>query len=811
MKSLMTAVLAGASMLTLASTATAQTAPAAAPAASAGGDTQLGEIVVTARRRSESLQEVPQTVNAVTADTLQKLNITQFTDVQNVVPGLSLQNSGNGYQSTASMRGVTFDVNTAAPLPTVAMYINDAPVQTSFLFNSLFDIGQVEVLRGPQGTTRGVSTPSGAITATFHKPDLSEFGGYFDGTLTDQRGRNAQGAINIPIIKDVLAIRAAAVVDETNGGGITSIHNNLRPKLTTSAERFTVSFEPSDVFQGNLMYQHLDRRFLGFDQLAGPGQGANPPISPFDRTSPEVGNIDARTHQDMVIANIDSRIFGQHLSYVGSYQHTKTHAQNLGTTNAGDIGDITGVPFYNFEDVGDEGTTHEIRLASDPAPGRFLDYTVGAFYSWQQNFGTIHAPSPLTLGAFGPPGSIDPTQFNPNYVLFNSFYEIPGSQQETSLFASVTLHLPWDTELSGGIRHMWTQTSNNLTIHTSPGLLGLGGVNIPLGSDAVLLNPSHASDTPNIYNVSLSHHFTRDLLGYVNTGTSYRAAFFSPGIQGPLATSTDPALAELSNHPAERSRSYEIGVKWTFWDGRARINADAYRQRFSNFTMYVPNVNYALDATGASFTNFAFTQPVDALVKGFELDAALQITREWNVGLQYSYADGKVQGSQVVCNTFNANGTPSFNHQYVSFCPGTTSSRLPYWNATLTSEYDHRINDGVDGFIRGLFNYFPENKNRMEPGLTFDSYGLLNLYAGVRSHDGAWEVSVFAKNALANDTVIDRSPIQASANSILSLPSPAPQAIGYLNSFPANSGYYVTQVTQPREVGINVKYAWGSR
>ena len=89
----------------------------------------LGEVVVTARRRAESLQEVPQTVNAVSADTLGKLNITQFADVQTVVPGISLTNRADGYSQAASMRGVTYDVNTAAPIGTVALYINDARVQ----------------------------------------------------------------------------------------------------------------------------------------------------------------------------------------------------------------------------------------------------------------------------------------------------------------------------------------------------------------------------------------------------------------------------------------------------------------------------------------------------------------------------------------------------------------------------------------------------------------------------------------------------------------------------------------------------------
>jgi iron complex outermembrane receptor protein len=319
--------------------------------------------------------------------------------------------------------------------------------------------------------------------------------------------------------------------------------------------------------------------------------------------------------------------------------------------------------------------------------------------------------------------------------------------------------------------------------------------------------PSRSSASHNIYNISLSHHFTRDFMVYGNTGTSFRSGFFSPGIQSQeILGSSDPLLQSLSNHPAETSKSYEVGFKWTFLDGRGRLNFDVYRQKFNNFTIYIPNINYN---NGGATANFAFTQPVDALVKGFEVDAAFQITPEWNVGLLASYSDGAVQGTQVVCNTFNALGQPTYNYQgVISTCPGGSASRLPYWNATLTSEYVHPVMDDVDGFVRGLFSYYPKNENRMEPGLTVDNYGLLNLYAGLRSHDGAWEVSVFAKNALNNETLLDRSPVAASLNGLI-VDAPV---VGFApGSLPSTSGYYTTQVTPPREIGVNVRYAWGTR
>lgn len=820
--------LAGASLAAIASTAAAQTPSTPMPAAAAEQAT-LGEIVVTARRKSESLQEVPQTVNAVTADTLQKLNITQFQDVQNVVPGLSLQNGSTGYQATAQLRGVTFDVNTGAPLPTVAFYANDAPVQAGFLFNSLFDVSQIEVLRGPQGTTRGVSAPSGAITITLHKPDLSDFGGAASVTLTDQHGRNFQGALNIPIIKDVLAIRVAGLLDENDFNGVRSINNSLRPIQRTSAERISVSFEPSDRFNANVTYQHLDSSLMAFDQVSGPGPtgtafaAINPPISPFERAAVEDGISRVHSHQDLVTAQIDSRIFGQHLSYVGSYQHSAIHARNLGLGDSDMGNQLPGVELYNYQDIGTpKATTQEVRLASDPTPGRFIDYTVGAYYSWTFNDGTVVNPDTLLPGVFGSPATMNPlhlTTYNAAYVLPLSIL-IPSTSQETSLFGSVTLHLGANTELSGGIRHIWSIVDNHTTIEignsqTAVPASAVGGacaaqhltstyagfcdvpvnvgLTIPVGTRTPL-------ETPNIYNLSLSHHFTPDIMAYVNSGTSFRAPFTSVGISGGVLTSSNPAIANLSNHPPERSRSYEIGVKTTFLGGRARFNADVFRQSFTNFTLYVPNILYV---SSQGPTQFNFTAPVDALVQGFEFDTALQITRDWNVALQASYSDGKVQGSSVPCNTYAADGvTPTFNEGFISLCKGGSASRLPYWNATLSSEYDHPIANKVDGFIRGILTYYPQNKNRMEPDFTVDSYSLLNVYAGVHSEDGAWEVSVFAKNAFQTERLLDKAPVQQNISNLLG-------AFG--NAFPSTSGYYPTTVTPQREVGVNVRYAFGSR
>ena len=298
----------------------AQTSAVEADAPVAGG-----EIVVAARRKEESLQDVPEFVNVVTTEAVEKLKLTQFTELQSVVPGLTLAQDGSGTQTSTSLRGVTFDARSTAP-PTVAMYLNDAPVQSLFLFDSLFDIGQIEVLRGPQGTTRGVSAPSGAITVTTRRPDVAEVGGYAQGQVTDRHGYNLQGAVNVPVIQDVLAVRVAGVGDWTEANGVRSIHNSERPEQRTLAGRFSVLFNPEPDLSVQLSYTHIDKRQHAFEQVSGPGQGTpvNPAIRAGERRSVQDEISDVRVNLDVVTARVELPVLGHRLTYVGSYQEART-------------------------------------------------------------------------------------------------------------------------------------------------------------------------------------------------------------------------------------------------------------------------------------------------------------------------------------------------------------------------------------------------------------------------------------------------------------------------------------------------------
>jgi iron complex outermembrane receptor protein len=773
--------LASVSLLAMSTGAFAQTSrPAAAPVAAAAEESTLGEIVVTARRKSESLQEVPQVVDVVSTDTLQKLNIQRFQDISAVVPGLTLTSATNGYQTGASMRGVSFDVVSGGG-PTVAFYLNDVPVESNFLFQSLFDIGQIEVLRGPQGTTRGIAAPSGAITVTTHKPNVSEFGGYIDATATDQHGRNIQGAVNVPIIKDVLGVRIAALHDENDGDGVRSLNNNTRPSQKTDAFRSSLSFEPNDFFNANVTYQHLDRRLNTFTQVSGPGDGYNgPAITPQDRLSVQDGVNQVTQHQDYVVAQLDSRFAGQHLSYIGSYlfQKIETHSPQ-------DIGNqIPGVELYQDLRSSSPAVTHEIRLASDAAPGKFLDYVAGVFYQRGSTTNDLTQPGAVFPTAFGslPPSA---ATFNPAGV----FYVNPtteGTNTQLSEYASLTAHFGPDTELSVGGRHIDAKNHNLILVNYQTIILQE--------------QPDSSKDHHFIYNVSLSHHFSRDLLVYANTGSSFRVA--SNQLIGVNNFELDPDVLALQFPPPETSKSYEIGAKSTFLDGRARLNVALYHQTYKNLIYPGQPVPYVSDnGLQSVVAQKAFTAFGDAVVDGIDIDGAFQITPDWNITASASYSDGHFKNASIPCSVPSLQTLDQFAAagKAIALCNSNGAvTKNPYWTGTITSEYTHPITDSMNGFLRGLLTYNPQNA-RQSQGLVVPGYSLANFYAGLRSADGAWELSLFAKNAFATKETTSRDFAAQDLQGML----PAAQY--------GSSGYFVTAITPRREVGVNVHYAFGAR
>lgn len=849
MNKVTTLALMSSSLLALATPAYGQASPpqASPQAADALDDSgQLAptnEIIVSARRREESVQDVPQTVNVVTSAQVEKLNLRTFTDVASVVPGLTLS-PGGSFGSNATLRGVSFNPIASGNNPTVEFYINDAPISSNLIFQSLFDVGQFEVQRGPQGTLRGRASPSGSILFSTRRPDLGQLGAVANGTVNDINAYKVDAAINVPIIRDVFAVRVAGVYDKSEGDRVFTTKQQTQPQFNpdpsrrTKAFRVSVLFEPTDFITAHVMYQRLNTRSRGYQQVQSLClvTGTACPttsqiIRPFDRLSIEdQGGGFVQDHK-VLVGNLDIRFAGQRLSYVGSY-----NKQDFNAIGSGDPGDFFAPPnrtvvqrlFFDFAGSDPvcqrEGArariqpttgsffqctqtianrnSHEIRLASEDRIAGMFEYVVGALFDNNPANGklVLTQETPVVL----------PPQINDGlFVNATPIVSSGGASHERSFFGNITAHITPQLEVSGGLRFIRYRADRRV--------LRVGTTD----------NPSTPVDeNATIFAGSVKYNITNDIMVYASVGSSYRPGArvignFSIGATGQGLTPRERQFADL---PAEKSTSYEIGAKTSFFGGRGRLNLSLYRQDFDNFVFRGPGVIYRSFSTSAPGGQVAdlssYAAAVPARVEGAEAEASFQVSRHWSLGVNASYADGKVRNGSIPCTDLDRNGIPDLSParptlaqlnaalpagENVAVCTGYNgpASFSPKFSANVQSEVSFDLAPSISGFVRGLYNFL--GSTQADPFNAFDSvnsFGILNLYAGFRDPAGAWELTLFAKNALGQNTVLSTSgtPLTTSVIGAAGIPS---------STF--TSTYVPVSVTAPRELGISARIAFGSR
>lgn len=814
------------------------------------GAAVIEEVVVTARRRNESLQDVPQTVNAVSADTIQNLRINNATDITKVVSGVSIEggSSGSGgFGANWGIRGVSTFLNSNAT-PVVQFYLNDAPTgRGPGATQSFFDLGQIEVLKGPQGTLRGRSAPSGAITITTKRPDLQEAGGFLNISGTEHGDFNTQAAIGVPIIENVFALRLAGMIDDSDGNAVESSNSQLDPYLRSEAVRASLRFSTNDHFDANLMYQQLSIERRSFSQVSGQGNGINgPAIDADDLLGITDGPNEGDNTEDYWVGQV-AWSFAEHtLDYVGSYRRSKGEGRAPQDT----ANDLPGVEYYQFTETPAEEYSHELRLSSDERVFGMFDYTVGAFYDKETSNPKVTRVARFLTGAFGAPGMAvvqDPLQ---RYTL-NTDIRINPEAVEKSVFANVTAHITDATELAVGGRFIDFQREDRFTLdllggynalnnpvpdlftceelaNLAPQLAGAisspvyaGACDLPIPSRELQSVDRPEDFTPFIYNISLSHKFTQDFMVYGNVGTAFRSAGPQIGLTGVLSCCEQAggpdlgSLEDLVFHDEEESRTSEIGFKSNLLDNRLRLNFALFHQTFDNYYFLTQSTRYLSvtdpsDPASGNVSSSEFTADADAKVHGVDLEVGFQISERWILNMGYTWSEAELDDASIPCNDGNFDGSvddivptaQDFEDAgvMVAYCESDESiSRTPKWNLTMQSEYYAPISDGVDGFIRGNFVYYPDNPNSSQ-GVEIDSYNLLDLFAGIRSADNTWEVSVFGNNILNTEQALSINPV-------------APVSSGGVADIfdrPA-SNYQTTSYTPRREFGLMVRYAFGSR
>jgi iron complex outermembrane receptor protein len=845
--------LAGVSALSLSTPAFAQDG---SPEEGASEDERI--IIVQARRRDEDVQEVPQVINAVTAETIQNLNIRNATEITSVVPGLSLTVNANGIGSSSSMRGINHDVNVSGENGTIQYYVNDVPVASNFALQAIFDVGQISVERGPQGTLRGRSTPSGAININWRKPNLSEPGGYVTASLGSDDASNINFGIGVPIWQDKLAVRVAGLIDRNRGSRIRSVNNTTEPTSRIEAIRAMAQFEPVEWLKLGFVYQGMKTRATQYDQVQsmsdvipgfvapGPVQTISPPlpfttlvgaglpsaagsygtITPEDRLSTQFAPRTTFQSFKYYGWNAEADLAGQRLIYVGS----KLSFVFNPVTNQ-DIGAI--FPALTLQQntfTTSKGETHEIRLQNDDRIADMFDYVVGYFRSSGAPETRLTSPStirgyfPLTPPTVPIPAGFTLLQGVTGFIgIGTPIYLPPGKTTEESYFGNVTLHLGDATELSAGLRNVnFESRSAGLFISCTPTQFAAGTCVLTPGT----ANSYDVSKT--IYNASIRHKFNDNFMVYAATGTSFR-----PPVRaiGNFSTAYSPLEIAHTSFGPETSTSYELGFKSAWLDKALRFNATFYHQDFKDYPFRASGAGVYfinIDASGApGRSQFNFISKVPVKVDGVEAELFYNPSERFKIGATLNWSTSKVGNAKVACTDALNNGTgavgsdgipdtvaPSlaqmqaaYGTEHLAECNARGSATfLPEWSGTVQAEYNLPVNDWASIYVRGLLTWRGSTEN--DPYNPYDntgSYGIFNLYGGFRGADGDWELGVYAKN-LGNTTRLlqGNDNVYTQNTNLINLATSRP-----FGSTLYSSNYRGISVTAPREVGVNLRVSFG--
>lgn len=762
----------------------------------------LEEVIVTARRVQENLQEVPMTVNAITTEDMRKLNFRELEDISSVVPGLTLES--DSVAPNASLRGVRFDAFASGNNPTVQFYINDAPAVSVDAVQAMFDLGQVEVLRGPQGTIRGRAAPSGAITLTTAKPDLEELGGYVDLTATNKGGRNARATVNVPILENKLGLRFAGLLEENEGRRIDSINNDESTEFETDGYRVSLRYEPLEALTIDLMHQQINPDRIENLQVESanrkdpsqpaPAQG---PISPFDRLGVTDFPRDSEREIEYTNVNVKWDLDGLQLEYIGSLSEGMN--KRVEPLDGGDFfgpGSDPRLQNLSQDLEGEtESQTHELRL--EASAGKF-DFVVGGLYQDFESLNELTQDRAVFLPAFIGGGLATVAEVP---------IETDGTSTEKSIYGNVTWHLSDRTEVSGGLRYIDFENSQLVIVNGSP----------------IADTDDDFSET--IYLLSARHRFSDELMGYATLGSAWR-----PGTRVVGNFSERPSERErgFSSTDPEESTSLELGLKSELLDRRLRLNGAVFYQQFDDY-VYRAGGNGVFfiseDANGNETVdqfNFVAGVPVD--VFGVEVEAVYQATERWTVGGMYSWAQGQIDDGTIPCNDFfPTDGEPDKGGQQptaqqirdasggekIAACDVNFRANFaPLWTATLRSEYTFPL-FGMDAFARGLLTTFGDSKNDPTNAIDeVDRYAILDVFAGVRDPEGKWEATLFVKNATETERVLTRnaSPQSIAVTRLQGTVGPGGFTPTGSEGERNTSTYRQISVTKPREVGLSVRY-----
>jgi iron complex outermembrane recepter protein len=615
--------------------------------------TEMEEIVVTARKRDESFQDVPVTINVFTEKLVEDAGIQRPSDFIQMVPNMTLvetQNAGNAF---VVIRGISQARNSE---PSVAVQVDGVLETNPAEFNQeLFDIQQIEVLKGPQGALYGRNAIGGAIIINTKDPG-DEFEARVKAGYGNENSMRGQAGISGPI-GDTLAYRVSVNYYETDGFLDNVFLNEKADPVEDLSARARFIWEPNDNFTGDLRFSMSDLSTKALYFVIPRDDEANPFSTFF--TAPDANNVSEQIQLDNPGIN-DRDLFNASLKLdFGAGDGTITSVSAYNTTEeilTGDAFDFrpaansifmalfgTDLNQSQFLDI--ESYSQEIRYTS-PTEGKFR-WIAGAYF--------VHTDRFISTGNNVDTGNgVDPIYREPRLTGTNPSFSFLADEQDNdawAVFANATFEISDKVELDAAIRYDEDKREN--TTVTPEAFLPLG---TPPGSSGQVRSHTWSKAQPKF---TLRYEPTETTTIYGGYSRGFRSGGFNQTGVGAVADAA--GIAGVNDlFDAEVADTGEIGVKSAFLDGRLKLGAAAFYTESTNGYFFVFLAANSTQNLGN----------VDAQYQGFELEANWNVTDQFSTYASYGYTDSKITGMEdptVIGNEapLVSRMTGNFGMQYV--------------------------------------------------------------------------------------------------------------------------------------------------
>ena len=678
----------------------------------ATGQSAIDEIIVTATKREQSLQDTAMSISAIGGEEIERRGLVGMNDYLRTLPGVSMIDRGAGRNGVV-MRGVTADPQSEGFFngPTVGIYLGETPLTVRGIFGTadikMIDLDRVEVLRGPQGTLYGASSLGGTVRNIPNAPNLREFEGSITGGYSTTSGNGSgnhklEGVINIPLIEDQLAVRIVGYTHENSG----FINNTAASDPTSSAAaisfgaenlavdrdgvggdevdggRITVLWRPTDSVNATLMHLKQDLLQDGMNEV-------EVDLDTFDQTRLQLGNIiggGERLIGNIEVTNLELEIDLGWASLLSSSSWMEGESDRIR-----DLGIFFGdapIPQANLFDT--EAFVEELRLTSSlDGP---LQFIAGYFYSDSEVIDKIDI-------FWGGDDADD------NFLDVGNFVLLDGVDtsvvEQSAFFGEVSYAFNNELTLTVGARIFDYETEDGSL--WQPGYFTGGGLVNSL---------EKGEDDGTSYKVNLSYLPSENSTFYFNWAEGFRLGKAFVPLPASTCDLDDDGILDGTNAPIDLNlvgpdtiESFEIGGKLTLSDGKLVVNSSVYRNNWDDIPVNVIGTCALSIIANAG----------KAVTQGFEVESSFYATPNLKLNIGASYIDAKLVEDAISLG-------------------GSDGDRLPGSpDKTFNLGLEYRFNVSNHpayiqtnyAWVSGFYNNFKET------GFEAGNYSEINLKAGI--------------------------------------------------------------------------------